>query len=661
MLQEQSFESRARCSETRLADTCHICRDMTLEIPLDTKTYNAKYSQSMLQMVTFPYGSSGSSEERPQSPIPWRDASYAEKEYFFHYNRDDIMEMPSDVTLCDLCQHWFLRFIGVKLKDFHDRHSRLVYLVLPLGNFVETCSRSSCHGCRCIALMAIEKIKARIDPARVLEIKVGRHVKEEGRATCSFQQTGGEHGEYSAPFLDFCFYPGDEIMPNLTKPMIVWDNVLEWMGVETSLVSSAVPTVREPSSQETSSAESQRNQGYNTSRPHVYALSTPAPEPLMTDIPCGFRLIDVSKLCIIEIHESVHFAALSYVWGPVSHELVASTSNIHALETPGRLRASDVPQLVKDSIQACVAMKIQFLWIDRLCIIQDDSWMKTKQLEAMGRIYQSALVTLVSLESNGVTKGLPGVSYARNAQLTAQIGPLVAIPKSWQKSRTIEKSAWATRGWTYQEGLLAQKLLVFGEDMLYLYQKEDLEIPRRWHSEITDSWGHTPTRSVFCCSLTGRYDTSYRIQEHIESYTRRVFTFEGDILNGFLGVLSQCGQHYYGIPHNRFDQLIRWIPEVWTSTQRITMNGDVFPSWSWTSALGPIKGPDESNPYTIGSLTSWFIRAWSDKDQAFRLQRLEQAIEPSSLYSDTSCNNSEIDQEGDRSWAPALGSHLEAE
>ena len=109
------------------------------------------------------------------------------------------------------------------------------------------------------------------------------------------------------------------------------------------------------------------------------------------------RVIDVQKQCVVRKPRHASYAALSYTWGSTSR-FCLTQRNLHTLEQIGSLRTLDTAlgSTITDSITACARLGIAYLWIDSLCIVQDDEEGKLDQIKNMDQIYVNAYVTLVA-------------------------------------------------------------------------------------------------------------------------------------------------------------------------------------------------------------------------------------------------------------------------
>lgn len=83
------------------------------------------------------------------------------------------------------------------------------------------------------------------------------------------------------------------------------------------------------------------------------------------------RFVDVRRKCIVEVREVVRYVALSYVWG-ATPTLRLTTMNRHLLHNPGALFGLKLPKTIWHAINLTRACGEQYLWVDSLCILQND-------------------------------------------------------------------------------------------------------------------------------------------------------------------------------------------------------------------------------------------------------------------------------------------------
>lgn len=120
---------------------------------------------------------------------------------------------------------------------------------------------------------------------------------------------------------------------------------------------------------------------------------------------------------------------------------------------------------IRDAIIVCRNLGIRYLWVDSLCIIQDDIEDVEAQISNMAQTYSKAYVTIVAAHGSDANAGLPGVqpSSRKVFQPTFTLGHDTFILAQHSRTVMLENSKWITRRWTYQEQALSTRLLVFTE------------------------------------------------------------------------------------------------------------------------------------------------------------------------------------------------------
>ncbi|KAK7526797.1 heterokaryon incompatibility protein-domain-containing protein [Phyllosticta citriasiana] len=335
-------------------------------------------------------------------------------------------------------------------------------------------------------------------------------------------------------------------------------------------------------------------------------------------------LIDVTDSCIVETPAGCRYVALSYVWGtaPVFRHL---KENSERIRKPGSLKEIRLPASIRDSMLLVQQMGERFLWVDSICIIQDDFKTQQSQIMRMGSIYSKAVFTIVVAFGNGANSGLPGVSpgVRKQTQKNLRIGDkeLLTVIDNDGVNEGVGDSIWATRAWTFQERLLSKRVLVFTETQAYWncrsavfseeFAAEEIRNPFYRHLSIGQSYLHRdiPDQEVapgeFCLLYEGL----------LTAYRQRRLTYQSDILNAFAGIseilsMRQNDTYTWGISQAYFSYALLWhftgyhkrhdekVP-VMTLKSREPEHLPV-PSWSWAAWSGekrlPWLGMGWSNP-----------------------------------------------------------------
>ena len=63
-------------------------------------------------------------------------------------------------------------------------------------------------------------------------------------------------------------------------------------------------------------------------------------------------------------------------------------------ERPRGIKLTQIPQTILDAIWITRLLGIKYLWVDSLCIIQDDAQDVTCEIDSMGGVYKGAAVTI---------------------------------------------------------------------------------------------------------------------------------------------------------------------------------------------------------------------------------------------------------------------------
>lgn len=173
----------------------------------------------------------------------------------------------------------------------------------------------------------------------------------------------------------------------------------------------------------------------------------------------GMQVIDCRERGVIPMPRNIRYVTLSYVWG--------QTSDVDPTPAPRTSLPPQLPRTIEDAILVTQRLGFRYLWVDRYCIPQHDEVSRSIQIRSMGSIYANSSLTIIAAAGKDPNHGLPGVSLRPRAQqLSVRVGRHCLVTHLWP-SDDVDASRWNTRGWTYQEALLAKRRLVFTDKQVY--------------------------------------------------------------------------------------------------------------------------------------------------------------------------------------------------
>ncbi|KAL7896369.1 heterokaryon incompatibility domain-containing protein [Trichoderma sp. SZMC 28014] len=299
----------------------------------------------------------------------------------------------------------------------------------------------------------------------------------------------------------------------------------------------------------------------------------------------SFRLIDVQEQKIISSTQPERYIALSYVWGSSTY-----SSNYG-------LRAAKLPQTIVDCIQLVKGLGERYLWVDSLCIIQDDYDDKLEQLRTMDNVYRNAALVIVAAAGDDAHSGLCGIGHLqrREWQRRETVCGLPYMTAQPPLRDVLGRTIWNSRGWTFQEAILARRILFFTEEQVYWSCKcanwrEDMA----WETSHGISLSHPfdsywESRAMNC--RTAKYC------QDVTAFTKREIKQQSDVIWAFMGILKLHSSRFpkgfiWGHPLERLDATLIWYGcfdsgHHRTAKYSLSYNGGMqsvqYPSWSWLS------------------------------------------------------------------------------
>jgi hypothetical protein len=296
-----------------------------------------------------------------------------------------------------------------------------------------------------------------------------------------------------------------------------------------------------------------------------------------------------SKVKIIDTNGTERYAALSYCWGKDSSmQLLRSTIDAWKEMLP----FDDLPQTIQDAISVTRRLGLKYLWVDRVCIIQDDREDTMKELSAMARIYQRAFLTISAGSASSAIDGFlqprsKAAEMMRKSRIALEYicpdgskGTVGLTPAALRKddSWKADTRAVDARAWTMQEQILSTRTVYFCSNMLSWSCLSSTA--GHMHNEC-DVPGTTPEWS-FMMDGTTLLESEWRVM--VERYSQRSLSFPGDKLVAISALAEKFGQRFktkLGIERPRY------LAGMWEHELRGSLR------WYLDPKPGPVKRPSD--------------------------------------------------------------------
>ncbi|KAK6843408.1 hypothetical protein PG987_004268 [Apiospora arundinis] len=351
------------------------------------------------------------------------------------------------------------------------------------------------------------------------------------------------------------------------------------------------------------------------------------------------RLLDAGSGCpfpdMIELKHTegwqtpVRYAALSHCWGDIQ-PLRLLQSNLQTF-----LRGipfAELPKTFQDAIHTIRRLRIRYLWIDSLCIIQDSKKDWDIESSLMAFVYGGSMINIAAAASDNCAGGI------FRDRPSSFIGSCLLPVSCRNETSTIwyqlhDQDLWNTefdttklntRAWVMQERMLSPRTLAYTKTQLFWEcraKRACEEFPSGYPVEYFEKpptlFGLPSLESQLKTqSLLGKDDhrigrssisqLSLAWHNLVMLYSSRNITFEQDKLVAIGGLATLFGQQMGGI----------YLAGLWRSTllNDLLWEVDAYkyprrrsltyraPSWSWASMQCPITfvpGRVESEKVTV--------------------------------------------------------------
>jgi hypothetical protein len=217
------------------------------------------------------------------------------------------------------------------------------------------------------------------------------------------------------------------------------------------------------------------------------------------------RVLDVSgdaeKIRLyVSQNESSRYVCLSHCWG---NEKPVCITTKDSLESNKRgIGYASLPKTFRDAVDIVRRLGLQYLWIDSMCIIQDDKEDWEQEAAKMASIYENAFLTIAAASSSGDADGCyhssPRESSLHRYVLEGPNGSDISIlvrkmithfDTAGHNNLNIPELPLLHRAWVYQERLLSPRFVHFSPaEIVQLDSKRGVQIRIYLRPDVFEVW-----------------------------------------------------------------------------------------------------------------------------------------------------------------------------
>jgi Heterokaryon incompatibility protein (HET) len=310
------------------------------------------------------------------------------------------------------------------------------------------------------------------------------------------------------------------------------------------------------------------------------------------------RVIDISSsnyhLIEPEYGTKATYAALSYSWGGLDLRITTS-STIHGLRDV--IPFDSIPQVFKDAALVARKLGINYLWIDTLCILQDDREDWEIEAAKMADIFRNANITIAASMSPN-----PKISFLakrnvefREIELEFRDPDCFVAFKARRKitlgnhakiSQNMGKDPLDERAWALQERELSTRFLSFttAELQWKCREMQQCECHQNPHPPRQFLQGYP-----LVLNNGKRVDVCHSWHKVVQEYTSRKLTMIDDKFPALIGLANAFeklnGSTYIaGLWKEHLLDDLAWQRDP--GSQFAPMSVYVAPTFSWASIVG---------------------------------------------------------------------------
>ena len=315
---------------------------------------------------------------------------------------------------------------------------------------------------------------------------------------------------------------------------------------------------------------------------------------------------DLKLVHTLDLDPVTRYTTLSHCWGPPVVLPPLRTTKSRLDDFCSLISFLSLPQNFKDAVLLTRMLNVRYLWIDSLCIVQDNIHDWEVESARMASYYQHSYLTIAAAASShchgGFIKDLEPSLYSPYAvgSYTNGVARMrtATADENLRLRHDLTENPFLQRAWVLQEQILSPRaVFCVGNTQMYWQC-------RKFFASEDGSLEDHRLRLLWC-RVERPFNMSDLCSAHslwwnvVDDYSRRHVTFVSDRGPAIAGLVE-----FYRSATGHTPLLGLWKETLcydlsWKATHRISADSDYdqdpvasqqhtteFPSWSWLSVLG---------------------------------------------------------------------------
>ncbi|KAI8630913.1 heterokaryon incompatibility protein-domain-containing protein [Xylariaceae sp. FL1651] len=317
-----------------------------------------------------------------------------------------------------------------------------------------------------------------------------------------------------------------------------------------------------------------------------------------TELPTRLLKLTEGQVRVVDTEEGAktRYLTLSHRWG-ANETFKLTKANVLSMKQ--NMPWISIPKVYQDAIRIARELQINYIWIDSLCIIQDDLGDWERESIRMRIVYRNSYLNIAACHARESGSDLFSTSNLTNRFPTyfvpGSMAKYIRQQPHWTHTDyginytdQNNQQVLLSRGWVLQERLLSPRIAYYDADEL------------KWECNVTTDCqcGGMNTISNFKVDYIAALEGS-RSQESlpkrwmkvVQRYSRLGLTYDTDRVVALAGIADQAlklgngGRYLAGLWEDNLASQLCW----WTDDTHRKVEKYLAPSWSWMSVSGAVN------------------------------------------------------------------------